>query len=109
MNVTLPRSDIPVLVGEVLSRDWYRWASDITSRAGGVTGSVADASETFEDAGIEETKAQLYAFEARVAQAPVVQELMFIVEEQSGQLVQLASLVAELLKQLQGIEQETLQ
>jgi hypothetical protein len=109
-NITLPRADIPIdSAGNIASRDLYRWMSDITDRVGGSTGSVSDASETFEDAGIEETKAQLYAFEASVAQSPAVQELMWIAEEQSGQIVQLASLVAELLKRLDGVEQETLQ
>jgi hypothetical protein len=110
MSVTLPRSDIPIdSAGNIASRDLYRWMSDITARVGGATGSVSDASETFEDAGIEEQKAQLYAFEQSVSQTPIVQELMFIVEEQANHIAQMSSLLAELARQIHGVEQGTLQ
>lgn len=37
-TITLPRADIPMVNGAVPSRDWYRWARDITTRVGGVSG-----------------------------------------------------------------------
>ena len=38
-TVTLPRIQIPLTVGgDKVSAEWYRWAHDLTLRAGGVTG-----------------------------------------------------------------------
>jgi hypothetical protein len=87
----------------------YRWMSDMTARAGGSTGSIPDASETFEDAGIEETKASVYQFNNDVGQAPIVQELMYMVDMFQDQLAAQAALIAELYKQINGINQGTLQ
>ena len=60
--VTLPRAGMPVAGTETISREWYRWAYDITQRVGGVTGAGTDdlTLSQFEDAGIEELKLQLY-------------------------------------------------
>lgn len=109
-NVTLPRADIPIdSAGNFASRDLYRWMSDMTSRVGGTTGALPEASESFEDAGIEETKAQFYQFNNDVGQAPVIQELMFMVDTMAEQLASQAALIAELSRHINGMEQETLQ
>ena len=63
-NVTLPQAGVAATgMGGVMTRDWYRWAHDVTQRIGGVTGeSISDlVLSQFEDAGIEESKAQIYA------------------------------------------------
>lgn len=36
-SVTLPREGIPITGNQLPSREWYRWAFDITQRVGGVS------------------------------------------------------------------------
>jgi hypothetical protein len=55
--LTLPKQGIPITTaGAVVGADWYRWASDVTERCGGVTGPGTNdlAAAQFEDAGIAE-------------------------------------------------------
>lgn len=76
--ITLPRAGLPLtLQGATISQEWFRWARDITERAGGVTGMGSEelAMSQFEDAGIEETKALLYAVNDSQAQANEIAEL----------------------------------
>ena len=52
--LTLPRASIPVIDSKgYMSREWYRWATDATSRMGGVEGAGTDdlTLSQFEDAG----------------------------------------------------------
>lgn len=61
--LTIPPAGVPLTQkGDVIGRDWYRWAHDVTERCGGVTGTgTSDLSAAqFEDAGIEETKLDLF-------------------------------------------------
>jgi hypothetical protein len=60
---------MPVAGNATMSREWYRWAHDITQRVGGVSGaSTADlAASQFEDAGIEEVKLTAYRLADQVA------------------------------------------
>ena len=71
-TITLPRSDIAIAGQDPPSRDWYRWARDITERVGGVSGSgTADlAVSAFEDAGVEEAKAAMADIRAEFGQIP---------------------------------------
>src|SRR5688572_26019525 len=109
-NVTLFRADVPIdSAGNVASRDFYRWLSDMTARVGGTTGSLPDASETFDDAGIEEIKSLFYRFSNDVGQTPVVQELMYQNQMLTDMVSQLSATVAELARHINGMEQETLQ
>jgi hypothetical protein len=72
-KVTLPRYDIPLdNQGNVrISRDWYRFMSDLVSRLGGPVGTSTPELEAaaFEDAGIEETKAQINVVRDEFSQA----------------------------------------
>lgn len=73
--VTLPRAQIPLtLNGNAISSEWYRWAHDVTIRAGGVTGSSTDELTLmqFEDAGIEEMRLDVFSLRDEMRQAPPV-------------------------------------
>ena len=109
MTLTLPRADVPIdSAGNVASRDLYRWMSDITARVGGATGSISDASESFDDAGIAELQADFSRYREDMNQAPA-SELLLIGETLTEQITSQASLIAELTKRLDGIEQGTFQ
>lgn len=116
MNVTLPRADIPAVSpgkdgSPLLTRDWYRWASDITARVGGSTGTSSPELEAaaFEDAGIEEMKASVYHLSDDLAQHPAVQELMFVTDQLFTEVTELRDVVAELYKTVNGLRQGTWQ
>ncbi len=72
--VTLPRAGMPLIGDKPMSREWYRWAHDITERVGGVGGIGNDELEMaqFEDAGIEELKFSIYRLADEFAQGPVL-------------------------------------
>lgn len=93
-TLTLPRAQLPLTMqGAAISPEWYRWARDITERAGGVTGMGSHelALSQFEDAGIEETKALLYVTSDSLAQ--------------QNEIAQLRELVAVLAARIEAIEQ----
>lgn len=71
-TITLPRRDLPIAGGLQVSGDWYRWARDITERAGGVTGASTTelSASQFEDAGIAEGHAQMFANHDELRQLP---------------------------------------
>ena len=66
--VTLPRAGMPLAGTATISREWYRWAYDITQRVGGVTGSSTEdlTLSQFEDAGIEELKLGIYVLRDQI-------------------------------------------
>ena len=112
--VTLPRAQIPLtLNGNAISAEWYRWAHDITIRAGGVDGSSNSelAMSQFEDAGIEETKALLYSLadDVRQGRAEEVQTLMDKAQALESTVSDLVAAVAELSKAVEALSQGTLQ
>lgn len=92
--ITLPRAGLPLtLQGATISQEWFRWARDITERAGGVSGMGSDelSLSQSDDAGIEETKAQLY--EVSDSQA------------QYNEIAELREQVLALLSRIEAIEQ----
>lgn len=109
-TVTLPRADIAMTetVSGAPTRDWYRWARDITERVGGVAGpSVNDlSSSAFEDAGIEETKAALYRLADDMNSAPVAQPAV-IEQDPQPSMAQLLAEIAELRKEVEGLKSGT--
>ena len=73
-NVTLPQVAVPLAdASGRVTKDWYRWAHDLTQRAGGVSGpGTEDLSiAQFDDASIEEIKARLSAVHDELRMLPV--------------------------------------
>lgn len=71
--VTIPKANMPIdQAGNLPSVAMYRWMHDITQRVGGPAGSGINDLEIaqFEDAGIEEAKALLYAVTDHFNSAP---------------------------------------
>lgn len=107
-TITLPRSDLPMAGGFPPSRDWYRWAHDITQRAGGVTGTSTTelAASQFEDAGIAEGHAQMFANHDELRQLPPTVPAVPIddpVNEVASLRAELAALRAEVEALKQGL------
>lgn len=109
-TVTLPRADIAMTeaVSGAPTRDWYRWARDITERVGGVTGPSTNdlSSSAFEDAGIEETKAALYRLADDINAAPAAQPAA-VDEDPQPSIAQLLAEIAELRKEVEGLKSGT--
>lgn len=113
-NVTLPRQDLPIAGTQAPSREWYRWAFDITARVGGVQGAGTDdlATASFEDAGVEESRALLFAASDAANQVPPAEQLQALVIENdrlSQEVAELRAVVFELYKSIQGISQGVIQ
>jgi hypothetical protein len=105
-TVTLPRADIAIAGDDAPSKDWYRWARDITERVGGVTGnSTTDLTlSAFEDAGIEETKAIVMDVRGETGQAPVAQQISQD-ESQEADVQALHAALQALADRVQALEQ----
>ena len=54
--VTLPRAGMPLVRGDAVSPEWFRFFHDLAVRSGGTTGASSNdlSLSQFEDAGIEE-------------------------------------------------------
>lgn len=107
-TLTLPRAQIPLTVGgDRMSPEFYRWAYDVTIRAGGVTGEGTDdlSAAMFEDAGIEELKIQGYqlADELRTF-PPNIHWPDPEVDPQQARIEALEAQVAELVKMVEGLQ-----
>ena len=104
--VTLPRAGMPVAGTATISREWYRWAYDITQRVGGVTGAGTNdlTLSQFEDAGIEEHKHALYRLTDDVWQMPPMVE-MSPADDQAPLIEELRAQVAELTKAVEALQQ----
>lgn len=104
-TITLPRRDLPIAGDLQASGDWYRWARDITERAGGVTGpSTTDlALGAFEDAGIEETKASMFSLADAVGQLPPDHQMPGE-EDRQGELSALREDAIALLRRIEALE-----
>ena len=104
--VTLPRAGMPVAGTATISREWYRWAYDITQRVGGVTGAGTNdlTLSQFEDAGIEEHKHALYRLTDDVWQMPPRVE-MSPADDQAPLIEELRAQVAELTKAVEALQQ----
>ncbi len=109
-TITLPRADIAMTetVSGAPTRDWYRWARDITERVGGVVGTGTNelAASAFEDAGIEETKAALYRLADDIGAVPACQPAV-IDQDPQPSIAQLLAEVAELRKEVEGLKSGT--
>lgn len=110
----LPREGIPITGSELPTREWYRFFFDLSQRVGGVLGSSTDdlATASFEDAGVEESRALLFATGDAANQAPPAEQLQAIVSENerlSEEIAELRAVVFELYKSLQGISQGVIQ
>ena len=107
-TLTLPRVQIPLTVaGDRVSNEWYRWAYDVTIRAGGVTGEGTDdlSAAMFEDAGIEELKIQGYQLADELRSFPP--QIHWPEVEQDPQQARIEALeaqVAELVKMVEGLQ-----
>jgi ABC-type transporter Mla subunit MlaD len=105
-KLTLPRAGIPLISGDRVSPEWFRFFHDLNERVGGVSGSSNDdlAASQFEDAGIEETKALLARVADAAAQVPpheqaivlALESLVSEVEEMRGQLRELTKAIEAL-------------
>lgn len=85
--------------------EWDLFLSRLTERAGGTSGASTPelSEEAFDDAGIDDLKATVYAATDSAGQSPVqmAQEIQQLGTELSGALAQLA----ELTKEVQGLKQ----
>lgn len=104
--VTLPRAGMPLAGTATISREWYRWAYDITQRVGGVTGAGTNdlTLSQFEDAGIEEHKHALYRLTDDLWQMPPMVELS-PADDQAQIIEALRAQVAELTKAVEALQQ----
>ena len=121
--LTIPRNGIALLdVNGGMSAEWYRWAHDITGRAGGVSGSSTTelSLSQFEDAGIEEAKATLYRSVQDAGQVPIAFSPAAVDDQLPPPITQLAAddllaqvqaltdQLSELAKAVQSLQQATL-
>ena len=106
--LTLPRASIPVIDSKgYMSREWYRWATDATSRMGGVEGAGTDdlTLSQFEDAGVEELKQSLFRLSDAGMQGPPIIETPVGQECQKPGLEELRARVDELTKAVEALQQ----
>ena len=107
-TLTLPRVQIPLTVnGERMGNEWYRWAYDVTIRAGGVTGEGTNdlSAAMFEDAGIEELKIQGYQLADELRSFPPnIHWPDPEIDPQQARIEALEAQVAELVKIVEGLQ-----
>lgn len=113
-TITPPKAQIAigtVLIGGVsypvtTSTEFVRFFENIFSRIGGVSGSSSEdlTLSQFEDAGIEETKAVVYAYRDELSQLPAY-EAVSTTEEPSGALEALREELNALRNQVQALQQ----
>lgn len=85
----------------MIDREYLRFFESLLSRVGGVNGIGTEelSAAAFEDAGIEETKAALYALTGEFGQAPSpILDLMEDNLRLANEIEELRGLVAELFK-----------
>jgi hypothetical protein len=104
--VTIPRATVPFVGNAPMSPEWYRWARDITQRVGGPTGASSSDLELsqFEDAGIEEAKAQVISVLQELRQMPIV-EIMQTVDALEGQVGGLLDQISQLRTEIEALKQ----
>lgn len=107
--VTLPRAGMPLVGNSAMSREWYRWAHDITQRVGGVTGAGTDdlSLSQFEDAGIEEAKQAQFRLADEVGQIPAmhVHQAPEDLETQINALREAVAVLAQTIRDMQEGQQ----
>lgn len=107
-TITLPREGIPIAGALLPSREWRRWAFDITTRVGGVEGvGNAELLQAIED---NET---LIAEAGDVqGQVPLPEQIQAVSDENDrlrAEVAELREIVFELYKSVQGISQGVVQ
>lgn len=115
-TLTLPTARIPVgfatvqgqRVPVVIDPEWMRWASTLTERAGGITGvSTTELVESaYEDAGIQEMQALIFANEQGQNQRPPMVD--FPAVEPLENTAELSARISALEAQIQALNQGTL-
>jgi hypothetical protein len=107
-KLTLPRAGIPVILGDRVSPEWFRFFHDLNERVGGVSGASNDdlSASQFEDAGIEETKALLARVADAAAQVPP-QEQAFVLALESlvSEVEEMRRQLRELTKAVEALQQ----
>lgn len=111
--LTLPTARIPIgwatIKGErvpvVIDIEWMRALITLVDRAGGVTGVGTDelSMSAFEDAGIEELKAAMYSGFDDAAQFAVYP--VETIDRIESELAEQAATIAEMQKEMQGLQQ----
>ena len=93
-------------VSMFISPEWARYFETLTERAGGVTGSsTTDLSiSAFEDAGIEETKADMQAFIRSLEQSPPFNPEQRIADLET-QATECFALIGELKREIVALQQ----
>ena len=75
-TITIPDATMPLVGfdGVTIDQEWYRWARDITDRAGGVSGTGTDDLDrlAFSNVGAEEFKALAYAVQDEQRHRPPI-------------------------------------
>lgn len=110
--LTLPQGRIPIGVAIVngqrvmvdVDPEWMRFFTILTARAGGITGvSTTELVESsFEDAGINEMQAQMYANEQGQNQRPPV---VFLDSEPLDNIAELHARISVLEAEIQALRQ----
>lgn len=107
MTLTLQPPRVAITDGTgVVTREWYRYFQDLQERVGGYdSATIAElSSSAFEDAGIEEAKADMYRLRDDLMTAPR-SELVAAVEHMETQLAELAAQMSVLQAQIQDLNQ----
>lgn len=91
------------------TREWWLFLQFQWNRTGGSNGQSSSdlATDMPEDAGIEETKAELYAIRDALSQSPPVAALPSD-DDSHGRLQSLEALVADLRKEIEALKQGTM-
>lgn len=111
--LTQPQARIPIgwatvagqRVAVEIDPEWMRYLSTLTERSGGITGvSTTELTEmAFDDAGVEESKAMLYAMADSAGQVPAIVSQQL--EDVLTDLADTRAQVAELAKTIQDMKQ----
>ena len=105
-KVTTPRGGIAIAGNLPATPEMLRWMWDVDKRIGSVTGSSADdlTLSQFEDAGIEEVKANAYAMADIIGQLPA-QQFQQPEQDVSGEIAALREEVQALRQAIEALLQ----
>lgn len=93
-----------------ITRPWFLYLQGVFNRIGGPSAETNTeiVMSGFADAGIEETKAVLFALTQNSLQNPVSSQPLVVQIDPHARLEQLEATVAELVKEIQSLKQSTL-
>jgi hypothetical protein len=109
VSVTLPRADIPFMTSDGRNHpEWIRAFAGLLSRAGGPTGASTDdlTTSAFEDAGVEEAKADIYALRDGFGQLPLP-SIPAIEQNTGDDIASLRAEVSALRSEIEALKQGT--